>query len=79
MAAFVLRKNDDLFVQRNIPKNEIGELPDDEVSCDCINVTKLIKTNFSLNLYWKIIYLLQTFASKFSKNNNKTHMIPICN
>ena len=51
MAAFVLRKNDDLFVQRNIPKNEIGELPDDEVSCDCINVTKLIKTNFSLNLY----------------------------
>ena len=56
MAAFVLRKNDDLFVQRNIPKNEIGELPDDEVSCDCINVTKLIKTNFSLNLYCIIIF-----------------------
>ena len=51
MAASVLRKNDDLFVLWNIPKNEIGELPDDEVSCDCINNTKLIKTNFSLNLY----------------------------
>ena len=70
MAAFVLRKNDDLFVQRNIPKNEIGELPDDEVSCDCINVTKLIKTNFSLNLYWKIIYLLQILPLNFQKKKH---------
>ena len=67
MADSVLRKNDDLFVQWNIPKNETGELPDHEVSFDCINVTKLIKTNLSLNVYCKIIYLLRTFAAKFSK------------
>ena len=51
MAASVLRKNDEIFVQRNIPKNEIGELRYYEVSCGCINVIKLIKTNFSLNFY----------------------------
>ena len=60
-----------IFCTVKYTKNEIGELPDDEVSCDCINVTKLIKTNFSLNLYWKIIYLLRTFATKFSKKNKK--------
>ena len=67
MAAPVLRKNDEIFVQRNIPKNEIGESPYHEVSCGCINVIKLIKTNFSLNFYWKIIYLLRIFATRFSK------------
>ena len=79
MVASVLRKNDDLFVQRNLPIKEIGELQDHEVPCDCINVTKLIKTNFSRNFYWKIIYILRNFASKFSEKSDKTHMIPICN
>ena len=58
---------------------EIGELHNHEVLCDCINVTKLIKTNFSHNFYWKIIYLLRIFVTKFSEKYNKTHMIPICN
>ena len=58
---------------------EIGELQDHEVPCDCINVTELIKINFSRNFYWKIIYLLRIFAIKFSEKYNKTHMIPICN
>ena len=79
MVASVLRKNDDLFVQWNLPIKEIGELQDHEVPFDCINVTKLIKANFSRNFYWKIIYLLRNFAAKFSEKNNKTHMIPICN
>ena len=38
-------------------KNEIGKLQDYEVTCDYINVTKFIKTNLSLNFYWKIIYV----------------------
>ena len=52
-------------------KNEIGELTDHEVSCDCINVTKVIKKNFSLNIYWKMIYLLRTSSTKFSKKQKK--------
>ena len=46
MAASVMRKNDDLFVLRSIPKNEFGERPDREESCGCINVTKLMKQTF---------------------------------
>ena len=43
MAASVLRKNEDLSVQWNIPKNEIGELKDYEVPlelCQCNKVHK---------------------------------------
>ena len=69
MAASVMNKNDDLFAQWNILKTEIVELPDHQASCDCVNVTKLIKTNFSRNFYWKIIYLWQIFATKFSEEN----------
>ena len=71
MAASVLRKKYDLFVQWNIPKNEIGELADHKVCCDCINVTKPIKTNFSLDFYWKIIYLLRIFATKLKRKTKK--------
>ena len=39
-------------------KNEIGELQDYKVPCDCITVTKFIKTNFSPDFYWKIFYFL---------------------
>ena len=52
MTVSVLRKKDDLFVQWNIPKNEIGELQDYEEPCDYINITKFIKRNFSRNFYW---------------------------
>ena len=53
-------------------KNEIGELPS-----DCINVTKFIKTNFSLDFYCEIICLSQIFATNFSEYNNETYMIYI--
>ena len=81
MPASVLRKND---MKKSIwavkyTKNKTGDLQDYKVPCDCNNVTKFIKTSFSRNFYWRIIYLLQISAAKFSENNNKTLMIPICN
>ena len=33
-----------------------------------MTVTKLKKTNFFLDFYWKIFYLLRNFATKFWKN-----------
>ena len=48
-------------------KNKIGELQDYEVPCDCINVTKLIKTNFPPDFYWETICLLRIFATKISE------------
>ena len=46
MAAFVMRKNDDLFVLWSIPKKEFGELPDREEPYGRINATKLMKQTF---------------------------------
>ena len=39
-------------------KNEIGELQDCKVPCDCITGTKFIKTNFSPDFCRKIFYFL---------------------
>ena len=38
--------------------NEIREMQDCKVPCDCITGTKFIKTNFSPDFYWKIFYFL---------------------
>ena len=59
MTASVLRKIDSEYT-----KNEIGELQDYRVPCDSNTVTKFIKTNFSPDFNWKIIYLLRNFATK---------------
>ena len=65
MVASVLRKDDNLFVQLNLPIKAIG------VPCDCMNVTKLIKANFSRNFFWKIIYLLRILPLNFHRKITK--------
>ena len=71
MTVSVLRKKDDLFVQWNIPKNEIGELQDYEEPCDYINITKLIKRNFSRNFYRKKSTFYEFSPLNFQKKITK--------
>ena len=48
-------------------KNEIGELQDCKVPCDCITGTKFIKTNFSPDLVGKYSTFYEVLPLNFRK------------